>query len=108
MSWVMFLFWVCWMASCGVSDGEDEVLTLAGFHPLSGDWADGEALRYVSDETVLHINGYKDLLPGYKLNITWIDSKVSEEIIIHFVYLRDSFHSCYNTVDKFRVAHSFK
>ena len=57
--------------------GEDQVIQLMGLHPLTGDWPDGPALRYVMDVAVEHVNNHPDILAGYKLNVTWIDSGVS-------------------------------
>ena len=54
------------------------MIPLIGLHPLSGDWPDGPALRFVVDTAIDHVNQSPHILPGYKLNVTWINSGVSK------------------------------
>ena len=60
------------------------MIPLIGLHPLSGDWPDGPALRFVVDTAIDHVNQSPHILPGYKLNVTWINSGVSTGLVTNY------------------------
>ena len=56
----------------------DKVLNLMGFLPMTGDVLPcGGACLPALEMAVSHINARDDILPGYRLNLVWEDTKVS-------------------------------
>ena len=53
-----------------------ESIYMLGMAPDSGEWANGETFRFASNAAIDHINSRNDILPGYNLNIIWVNSQV--------------------------------
>ena len=63
------------------SSGKRQTLYVGGFFYKQKE-------SYVSgpDVAVKHINGRNDLLPGYRLQIIWKNTKVRDELIVDFIF----------------------
>ena len=75
---VKFNFLLCCVVVLGVScDSNLTDIYIAGLFPMEGWWPGGAALRIATDMALEHINARLDMLPGYRLNMEWANTKVS-------------------------------
>ena len=59
-------------------ESENRTLELLGFLPMTGNgWIGGGACLPAALMAVRHVNERKDLLDGYNLSYTWVDTQVS-------------------------------
>ncbi|XP_070569567.1 gamma-aminobutyric acid type B receptor subunit 1-like [Ptychodera flava] len=69
--------------------GSDDrtALNLLGLFPVNThSWAGGESTLPATELAIAHVNERHDLLPGYKLTMTWGDSKCEEGEAVDAVY----------------------
>ena len=59
------------------SDPPLKDLYIMGLYPMEGSWAGGHALLPATQLGLQHVNDRSDILPGYRLNLIWSDTKVS-------------------------------
>ena len=60
------------------SKGEEEELYIAGFFPFSGPLGSvGRGVHPAVELAIEHVNNDTSVLPGLRLNVTYMDTKVS-------------------------------
>ncbi len=55
-------------------------LYLMGLWPMQGPWPGGIGILPASLMALEHINANPNILPGYRLNMIWNDTKVRKDI----------------------------
>lgn len=72
----VYMLGVAWILSTlGVVAGVND-LYLLGLFPLEGAWRGGAGQVVAVDMALAEVNAREDILPGYKLNLIWNNTKV--------------------------------
>lgn len=66
-------------------EGNDTLLYIGAIFPMTGEsWQGGQGSKPAVDMALKDVNDRPDMLPGYKLNMVWNDSEVSELTLCKF------------------------